>query len=279
MYIAQVRALVARPPDPELEALFRVCAVVHRTLRQATTSPHRADVVAMGADGTPTEQLDRAAEAQILEFLESERLPWNVLSEEAGVVDRGGDLTLVVDPVDGTHNALRGLPFYTISVALGRTTLRSIEAGVVHDLANGSTWWARRGQGAFRDGRAISTRRWDARSELFFVNLGRHSTTSALRWAERGRRIRSLGCASLEMALVAQGGGDAYLFENDAPTRNLRVTDIAAGYRILVEAGGGVSDAGGTPVDDLPLTLDHRTSVLAYGDPAFLTAHRAGGMP
>ena len=64
------------------------------------------------------------------------------------------------------------------------------------------------------------------------------------------------------MALVAQGGGDAYLFENDSPTRNLRVTDIAAGYRILLEAGGGVTDAAGAPVDDLPLALDHRTSVL-----------------
>src|SRR5579863_1661044 len=126
MYGAQVRPSVRRAADPDLEALFRVCSVVHRTLRQATTSPHRADVVAMGADGTPTEQLDRAAEAQILEFLETERLPWNVLSEEAGVIDRGGELTLVVDPVDGTHNALRGLPFYTISVALGRSTLREI---------------------------------------------------------------------------------------------------------------------------------------------------------
>ncbi len=278
MYGPPVRAPVPSAPDPELEALFRVCAVVHRTLRQATTSPHRADVVAMGADGTPTEQLDRAAEAQILEFLETERLPWNVLSEEAGVVDRGGELTLVVDPVDGTHNALRGLPFYTISVALGRDTLRSIEAGVIHDLANGSTWWAKRGTGAFRDSRPITARPWDARSEMFFVNLGRHSTTRAIRLAERGRRIRSLGCASLEMALVAQGGGDAYLFENDSPTRNLRVTDIAAGYRILLEAGGGVTDAAGAPVDDLPLALDHRTSVLAYGDPGFLAAHRSGGV-
>jgi NAD+ kinase len=279
MYEAPVGPPVRHPPDPDIEALVRVCAVVHRTLRQATTSPHRADVVAMGADGTPTEQLDRVAEAQVLEFLETERLPWNVLSEEAGMIDRGGETTLVLDPVDGTHNALRGLPFYTVSAALGRGSLRGIEAGVIHDLANGSTWWARRGAGAYRDGRRITTRKWDARSEMFFVNLGRHSTTPALRLAERGRRIRSLGCASLEMTLVAQGGADAYLFENDAPTRNLRVTDIAAAYRILVEAGGGVADAAGAPIDELPLALDHRTSVLGYGDPAFLAAHRASEVP
>jgi fructose-1,6-bisphosphatase/inositol monophosphatase family enzyme len=157
--------------------------------------------------------------------------------------------------------------------------LKGIEAGVVHDLANGSSWWARRGQGAYKDGRRITTRPWDARSEMFFVNLGRHSTTPGLRLAERGRRIRSLGCASLEMILVAQGGADAYLFENDAPTRNLRVTDIGAAYRILLEAGGGVTDASGRSIDDLPLTLDHRSSVLGYGDPAFLAAHRAGGVP
>jgi fructose-1,6-bisphosphatase/inositol monophosphatase family enzyme len=276
MYGPQVRAPVGPAPDPEIEALFRVCAVVHRTLRQATTSPHQADVVAMGADGTPTEQLDRAAEAQVLEFLETEGLPWNVLSEEVGAVDRGGELTLVVDPVDGTHNALRGLPFYTISAALGRGSLRGIEVGVIHDLANGSTWWARKGTGAYRDGRRISTRTWDARTEMFFVNLGRHSTAPALRLAERGRRIRSLGCASLEMTLVAQGGADAYLFENDSPNRNLRVTDIAGAYRILEEAGGGVTDAAGAPIEDLALALDRRTSVLGFGDRAFLAAYRSG---
>ena len=257
------------PPDPELEVLFRIAQSVHRSVRQAITSPHRADVVAMGADGSPTEELDRVAEGQILSALEAEGVDWDVLSEEIGHVHRGGGSLLVVDPIDGSHNALRAMPFATISLALGRGTLGGIEKGVIRDLFHGTTYWATRGGGAWRDGHRIFTRAWEMRSELFFVNLGRHSTPAAVRLAERGRRVRSLGCASLEMAMVAQGSADAYLFENDTAPRNLRITDIAAGYRLLAEAGGGTTDAQGRPVDSLPLDLAQHTSVLAFGDRTF----------
>ena len=229
----------------------------------------------MGADGSPTEEVDRIAEGQVLSALEAEGLDWNVESEEIGTVDRGGRLTLVVDPIDGSHNVLRGMPFASVSLALGRETLAGVEAGVIRDLFTGSTFWATRGGGAFCDGRPIRVRAWDLRGELFFVNLGRHSTPRALRLAERGRRIRSLGCASLEMAMVARGAADAYLFENDVPNRNLRVTDIAAAYRIVREAGGFVGDAGFRPLDDFPLRLGTHTSVCAWGDPAFVQSLHA----
>jgi fructose-1,6-bisphosphatase/inositol monophosphatase family enzyme len=227
-------------------------------------------MVGMGADGSPTEELDRIAEAQVLSVVEEAGMDWDVLSEEIGHVRRGGDRTLVVDPIDGSHNALRGLPFATVSLGLGRANLGGIDVGVVHDLSGGSTYWAVRGQGAYRDGRPLHVRSWDTRQELFFVNLGRHAAPAAVRRAAEGRRIRSLGCASFEMAMVAQGGADAYFFENDTENRNLRVTDIAAAYRILSEAGGGTVNAGLQPIDGMPLSLGHHTSVVAYGDPAFL---------
>ncbi len=254
----------------ELEVLFRICAAVQGAVRREVTSPHRGDIVAMGADGSPTEQVDRVAEGQILSILEAEGIDWDVLSEEIGLVRRGGDRTLVVDPVDGSHNVLRSLPFATISLALGRNDLDGIDLGVVHDLFGGTTYWASRGGGAFRDGRRISVRPWDAHQEIFFVNLGRHSTPRALELAGRGRRIRSLGCASYEMVMVAEGGADLYFFENDTENRNLRVTDIAAAYRILAEAGGGTFDARRRPLGSFPLELGRHTSVLAWGDRAFV---------
>ena len=265
-------------PDPELEVMFRVSQAVHRAVRQAITSPHRGDVVAMGADGSPTEELDRVAEGQILAVLEAEGVDWDVLSEEIGHVRRGGGPLLVVDPIDGSHNALRAIPFSTISLALGRESLGGIEKAVVRDLFQGTTYWATRGGGAWRDGHRLQTRPWEVRSELFFVNLGRHATPRAVALAEHGRRVRALGCASLEIAMVAQGSADAYFFENDTPPRNLRVTDIAAGYRILSEAGGGLVNADGKPVADVPLDLAQHTSVLAYGDAAFLR-HRTQVTP
>ncbi|MCI4361215.1 MAG: fructose-1,6-bisphosphatase [Thermoplasmata archaeon] len=254
----------------DLEVLFRVSAAVHSAVRQASTSPHRADVVAMGADGSPTEELDRVAEAQVLATLEAEGVDWNLLSEEIGVVGRGGRRTLVVDPIDGSHNALRGLPYSTISLALGQGTLGEIDVGMVHDLSLGTTYWAIRGRGAFRNGLPIRTRPWAAKAELFFINLGRHSTPRALALAAKGRRVRSLGCASLEMSTVAEGSADAYFFENDTANRNLRVTDIAAAYLITSEAGGGVRNATAETIDHIPLNLQQHTSVLAFGDLAFV---------
>lgn len=253
----------------DLEVLFRIGYAVRHAVRQSGASPTRANVVAMGAAGSPTEELDRIAEAQVFSSLEEEGLDWNVLSEEVGFVRRGGSRLLVVDPVDGSHNALRGFPMSTVSLALGRSSLGDVDVGVIHNLDNGVTHWAERGAGAFRDGHRLHTRTWEARSELFCVNLGRHSTARAAKLAEKGRRVRSLGCASLELAMVAQGSADAYFFENDVEGRNLRVTDIAAAYLLVRESGGGISDAARQPLESFPLSLDSRTSVFAWGDPRF----------
>ena len=261
---------------PELEILYRMSVAVHRVVRDARSSPHRADVVAMGADGSPTEALDRVAEAEIVRVLDAEGVDWDLLSEEIGHVTRGGNRTLVVDPIDGSHNALRNQPFFTVSLALGQGDLAGIEVGLVRDLHHGTTWWATRGGGAFRDGRPIHTHPWNPRTETVFVNLGRNATERSTRFAGKARRVRSLGCASQELLLVAQGSADGYFFENSTEQRNLRATDLAGAYRILLEAGGGIGDARGEPLDALPLKLDRRTSVFAWGDPAFRKAASEG---
>ncbi|MGI0139739.1 MAG: inositol monophosphatase family protein [Thermoplasmata archaeon] len=258
--------------SPDLEVLFRINAAVHSAVREARSSPHRGDVVAMGADGSPTEQIDQVAERTILDRLDAEGVDWDLLSEEIGLVRRGGGPLLVADPIDGTHNLLHGLPFASISLALGARDLSGVEIGVVHDLYHGTTYWAQRGGGAFRDGRTIRVRPWNPKSDLTFVSLGRHTTDRAVGRGRQARRIRSLGCASLEMVKVAEGAGDAYLFENQPESLNLRVTDIAAGYRILIEAGGGISDADGDPIDRFPLSVEPRTSVFAFGDAQCLAA-------
>ncbi|MCI4364571.1 MAG: hypothetical protein L3K10_00680 [Thermoplasmata archaeon] len=254
---------------PEIEILHRVSVAVHRVFRDAATSPHRGDFVAMGADGSPTEQIDRLAESEILKVLDAEGVDWNLISEEIGHVARGGSLTLVVDPIDGSHNVFRNLPYSTVSLALGSKDLAGVEFGLVRDLNLGTTYWASRGEGAWRDGRPLRVRPWVARGEVLFVNLGTHATERAVRFARKGRRVRSIGCASLEMLAVAGGSADAYFFENAPENRNLRATDIAASYRILAEAGGGVWDASGRDVGAFPLTVDQRSSVFAWGDRAF----------
>ncbi len=257
--------------------MFRASLAVQRVVRDAATSPHRGDIVAMGADGTPTEELDRLAENEILRVLDAEGVRWDLVSEEAGHVARGGDRKLVVDPIDGTLNALRHFPFSAVSLALGTDDLGGIELGLVRDLFRGTTYWAERGGGAFCDGRPIRTRPWNPRGDLLLVNLGNRATERSVDLAGRGRRIRSLGCASLEMMMVAQGSADAYLFENREAPRNLRATDIAGAYRILLEAGGGVTDAAHAAIDAFPLGVERRTSVLAWGDARLPAELRGSG--
>lgn len=264
-------------PSAELDVLIRIAGRVHLAVSRALGSPHRDEIVGMGADGTPTERLDRVAESEVRKALDEERVSWNLVSEEIGRVERGGSRTLVLDPIDGSHNVLRNLPFATVCLALGTSDLSSVDVGVVHDLFTGTTFWAERGAGAFRDGQGIRCRAWDARRELFFLNLGRHATPRVLTWASKGRRVRSLGCASLEILAVAQGSADAYLFENDNEERNLRVTDFAAAYRILVEAGGGISTVEGESLEGFPLELGRRTSIFAWGDPRLRAAARPEG--
>ncbi len=262
-------APVDAPRVRELGVLHRIGLAVERVARESARSPHRADVVAMGASGTPTEEVDRLAEATILRALDAERVDWNVVSEEVGQVDRGGTKTLVIDPIDGTANAVRNLPFSTVSLALGTRDLGGVELGLVRDLYRGTTYWAARGEGAFRDGRPLRTRAWPGRGEVVFLNLGRAASARAAALAARARRVRSLGCASLEMALVAEGAADAYVFENGEAAKNLRATDIAAAYRLVLEAGGSVTDAEGASLDGLPLGVVRRTTVVACGDAAF----------
>lgn len=266
-------------PSSDLEILFRVGLAVQRTVRDAAGSPHRADVVAMSAGGTPTEEIDRLAERAVLTALDLEGVDWNVVSEEIGRVDRGGARSLVVDPIDGTSNALRHLPFSTVSLALGAGNLDGVDAALVRDLDRGTTYWAERGRGAFRDGRPIRTRRRRPHGEVVFLNLGHHAGERSTRLAGTVRRVRSLGCASLEMMMVAQGSADAYLFENREAPRNLRVTDIAASYRIVLEAGGGLSTADGRPLGPLPLGMEERTSVFAWGDAEVGRAFARGEFP
>lgn len=244
--------------------LVRMAYLVERGVIQEKTSPHPFRVVSMGASGNPTEELDRVAEAQVLSFMEQEGLKWNMLSEELGFVDRGGDRLLVVDPIDGSYNVLHGLPLGTISLALGKDRLSDVYAAVVHDLMSGTTYWASKGGGAFHDGVRIGTRKWEKGSDLFFINMNHKTSQRVREIALLPRRVRSLGSASLEISMVAKGSGDLYIAEASMELANLRVTDIAAARLILLEAGGGMAKADGSSID-MPLSLKDRTSVLAWG--------------
>ena len=223
-----------------------------------------AAVTGTGAYGTPTQAIDKVAEEAVLRYLDYNGADLNVLSEEAGFVDRGGGRTLVLDPIDGTYNAIRGLPMFATSLAVADDKLSTVTHGLVRNVPGGDTYYAERGRGAFRNGVAIRTRAFTAKESLFSVYLGQLAEPESYDVARAARRVRNLGAASLDLCAVASGGFDLY-YVNTRSVARLRIMDIAAGVLLVREAGGVVVDTQGHDLD-MPVTLKARTNLVAAGD-------------
>ena len=155
---------------------------------------------------------------------------YRVVSEESGSTGQG-DLTVVVDPIDGSTNCDQGIPFFATSLAVVKD--ERVIAGVVYNHATGTFFEAEKGAGAFRDGVAITPSGQTDFSEAIVAFSGlppRH-----LGWAQ----YRALGAASLEICLVADGSLDVF---GVAQQSTLNPWDYLAGLLILREAGGVAAD-------------------------------------
>ena len=232
---------------------------IYRKIRRAkTTEFHRFSTnVGVGADGTPTEYIDKLAEDIALRFLKKAKTKVNILSEEAGFVDQGGEYTFVLDPIDGSRNACRGIPFYAVSLAVGKQMLSDVTYGIVKNIPTGDTFTGEKGHGTFMNKQPIVTPDNPGRDTISCLSLGKNHDERTIALADNNI-VRSLGSASLEMCMVAIGALDLYMVGKEY----LRVTDIAASTLIVREAGGLVKNIQGIELD-MPLTLDKRTSVIA----------------
>ena len=213
--------------------------------------------VDIGADGTPTKYIDKIAEDVAIKLLKKSETKINLLSEEAGFLDFGGKYTFVLDPVDGTRNAYRGIPFYAVSLAIGISKISDVEYGIVKNIPTGDVFVAEKGRGAFLNGKQIQVCDVPSKDMLSSLTLGKNYDRTTLSLAKKNI-VRSLGSASLEMCMVAVGGLDFYVLGNEY----LRVIDIAASTLIVREAAGFVKNISGDELD-MNLTLDERTSVIA----------------
>lgn len=238
----------------------------------ATFRGDAGEVTGAGADGTPTQAIDAVAEAAVLKALDASGADLNVLSEEAGFVDRGGSRTLVLDPIDGTYNAVRGVPLYATSLAIGDDRLSTVTHGLVRDLPHGDSYYAEQGKGATWNGLPIHTRPYRPAESLFSVYLGVRARPESYDVARAARRVRNLGAASLDLCGVATGGFDMYYLNSEADSQ-LRVVDIAAGVLLVREAGGVVTDPKGRELD-MPIDLKARANIVAAGDPRALEVLR-----
>ena len=248
-----------------LETLSAIADAVETEIAKIPDPSCRGDEICIGADGTPTSRIDKMAENAVLLYLEREGIPLNVLSEEIGFVDRGGEETLVLDPIDGSNNAVAGLPYYTVSLGVGKDSLSGMRLGYVRNLVNKDNYYAEKGKGAFKNGEPIHVRQPDFKS-LFIMNYtGRYADQEAFLLARKVTTSRNLGCSSLELLMVAEGTADAFCVNSASYVRCERIIDIAASVLILREAGGEIYDLDGN-VLDMPFDLEHRSNTVAVGD-------------
>src|SRR3954451_12134131 len=227
----------------------------------------RAVPTGRGEGGDIALVIDRAAEDAIFRELELLDLPMKVISEERGHVDLngGGSTTVVVDPIDGSRNAKRGIPAYSVSIAIADgPTIGDVKFAYVHDLAMDEDWHAAPGQGAYLGDKKLGPLAADRELEILALEIIHPELVvkSADAIAATGaQRLRALGSFALALCWVAGGRYDAL-----ATLSASRSVDFAAGQLIVTEAGGAVAmpDAGGqVATTSLDLTPRHRVPAAA----------------
>lgn len=248
------------------QELTRIANAVHTAYHELPRNYDGHIHVGMGASGSATSRIDRFAEEVVLRYLEEEDIKLNVLSEEAGFIDRGADRVLVLDPIDGTLNCTRGIPFFSVSMAVGKKKLTDCDYALVKNLFTGDCYYAQRGRGAELNGHRIGVSKYDRDDAIFIMFDGRDAAPESEKVRLMASRVRTMGCASLEMCLVAQGSVQAHYMNCTNFKRMIRVIDIAASCLILREAGGEVVDLEGNKLD-MEFNLQDRKNFLAYGDP------------
>lgn len=231
------------------------------------------EIVKIGADGTPTTLIDVVAEKKVVNALEELERPVFLISEEIGEVKIGKDppeAILVVDPLDGTSNAIKKIPAYGISIAIAQSSassqetanLQDVVMGLVKNFATGDLYSGFKGYGAFLNGEKIGSSLIDdvSRSSVgAYIYRGDMNRLEPL--CKTVRRMRTLGAVAIEISYVADGTYDAFVDMRD----NLRVVDVAAAKIIVEESGGVVTDRHSRTLD-ARLGVLEKTSLIASGN-------------
>jgi len=221
-----------------MDSVLSLAEKAVRAASEILKGAYQSDAVVASAGGRDIKtEADEAAERAILDVLAESS--WPVLSEEAGAAKglTPSGTFWVVDPLDGTFNFVRGLPFCGVSVGLWKEGRPQV--GVIGNLASGEVMSALVGEGAWCDGRPLrvsTTDRFDQAALATGFPTGRDYGSAAVaatvEGIQRFKKIRMLGSAALSLAQVAAGRVDAYWEEK------IWLWDVAAGLA-LVEAAGG----------------------------------------
>ncbi|HEY8583832.1 MAG TPA: inositol monophosphatase family protein [Capillimicrobium sp.] len=255
------------------------------------TVDRRAETGSTGEGGDRTLVLDQGAEDAVfaeLDAIHAEGHAFVAVSEERGEILFGFDgppppdaVRVIIDPIDGSLNAKRGLPHHALSIAVASgTTMADVEFGFVYDFGPGEEWVARRGEGVLLDGAPLPDRPSEHRSEdgrLEVVAIESADPRHLARSGDLGdvaRRIRAIGAIAVSLCQVAGGRVDAMV-----SLWNSRAVDAAAGQLIVREAGGFVAFPAFDEDLAAPLDLEPHSPVIAALTPEALEQLRTVPAP
>jgi myo-inositol-1(or 4)-monophosphatase len=223
-----------------------------------------------GEGGDRTLVIDSSAEGVVLgelQALHDQGHAFTAFSEERGEVGFGGGSTgseaprlrVIIDPIDGSLNAKRGLPHHALSIAVADGgTMADVAFGFVYDFGPREEWWAKRGEGAWLNGERLDPsleerRGRDGRLEVLGIESAdpRWVKLYADQLETTAYRLRALGTIASSLCQVA-----AARFDGMLSLRRCRGVDAAAGQLIVREAGGRVSFPGADPMNELGAPLD-----------------------
>jgi len=228
--------------------------------------PRRSDrepVVGDGMGGDETTAIDAAAERVILARFEGLG-DLTIVSEEVGVLGDGAT-HVVIDPIDGSLNAKRGIGFFALSIAVASgPTMGDVDFGFVHDFGTGEEWTATRGEGARLDGSPLDGELPKERIEILAFEATRTASVAekAAAVVDLAYRLRIMGSLALSLCHLAAGRIDAVCSLKPA-----RAVDIAAAQLLVRERGLAIDLPDAPPFATAPLDVEGRSRVVAAGTP------------
>jgi myo-inositol-1(or 4)-monophosphatase len=217
----------------------------------------------IGAGGDEIEQVDLEAEDAIIKTLKEHVISFTLISEESGVKEYGRTphkLFVTADPIDGTTNFMRGIPFYATSMAVSaKPILSTIHTALVADLFHGITYTAQKGKGAYRNNqKIIPSENTSLEQAVIGIDLNTYRVQKIIpqltSLIQKTKHVRHFGANALELCYVADGTTDAFIDIRG----KLRATDMAAAWLIIEEAGAKITTTTGKP---LCIKLDPKQKV------------------
>ena len=236
----------------EIKELLEISSELKGSIRTYISETADYGEIIVRRERDVTRKIDMFAEKALEKALNNRDLCARIISEELGdhVFPKGGDpkFTLIFDPIDGSTNAILGIPFFCSSIAyspkVDHVTFDDIQASVVATIY-GKTFYAVKGENAFVDGKKLPRKvKGKTKQVLSIYTYGADSIPEALIQFQKETKnmvVRVLGSIAAEICLVAEGVIDAVI-----DVRGLiNGYDIAGASLILKEAGGTVTDLKG----------------------------------